>query len=77
MRIPALSVATALTFNFVGCSTEPAPDAATAPASLTADRRAATVVDDAAMGDETSGENWLAFGRTYSEQRFSPISSGA
>jgi quinohemoprotein ethanol dehydrogenase len=31
------------------------------------------VVDDAALGDETQGENWLAFGRTYSEQRFSPL----
>ncbi|MFV1989101.1 MAG: hypothetical protein ACC682_17655, partial [Gemmatimonadota bacterium] len=34
---------------------------------------APTVVNDAAMADETSGENWLAFGRTYSEQRFSPL----
>lgn len=32
-----------------------------------------TVVDDAAMTDESSGDNWLAFGRTYSEQRFSPL----
>jgi quinohemoprotein ethanol dehydrogenase len=32
-----------------------------------------TVVDDQAMADESQGENWLAFGRTYSEQRFSPL----
>ncbi len=32
-----------------------------------------TVVDDAAMANETQGDNWLAFGRTYSEQRFSPL----
>jgi quinohemoprotein ethanol dehydrogenase len=32
-----------------------------------------TVVDDAALSDENRGENWLAFGRTYSEQRFSPL----
>ena len=32
-----------------------------------------TVVDDAALSDEGRGENWLAFGRTYSEQRFSPL----
>ena len=32
------------------------------------------VVDDAALADETSGDNWLAYGRTYSEQRFSPLS---
>ena len=35
--------------------------------------QAGTVVDDAAMSDDTQGENWLAFGRTYSEQRFSPL----
>ena len=32
-----------------------------------------TTVNDAAMADESQGENWLAFGRTYSEQRFSPL----
>ncbi len=31
------------------------------------------VVDDAALANESSGNNWLAFGRTYSEQRFSPL----
>jgi quinohemoprotein ethanol dehydrogenase len=31
------------------------------------------VVDDAALANEASGANWLAFGRTYSEQRFSPL----
>ena len=38
-----------------------------------ADGRAASIVDDAALGNETSADNWLAFGRTYSEQRFSPL----
>jgi quinohemoprotein ethanol dehydrogenase len=33
----------------------------------------AVVVDDAAISNESSGENWLAYGRTYSEQRFSPL----
>jgi quinohemoprotein ethanol dehydrogenase len=33
----------------------------------------ATQVDDAAMADEVQGENWLAYGRTYSEQRHSPL----
>ena len=33
----------------------------------------ARIVDDAALSDDTSGDNWLAFGRTYSEQRFSPL----
>ena len=32
------------------------------------------VVDDEALSDETRGEDWLAFGRTLSEQRFSPLS---
>ena len=31
------------------------------------------VVDDAALGNEANGDNWLAYGRTYSEQRFSPL----
>ncbi|MBM3806777.1 MAG: PQQ-dependent dehydrogenase, methanol/ethanol family [Acidimicrobiia bacterium] len=31
------------------------------------------VVNDAALGNEAAGDNWLAFGRTYSEQRFSPL----
>ncbi len=30
-------------------------------------------VDDIALADESRGEDWLAFGRTYSEQRFSPL----
>ena len=34
---------------------------------------AARVVDDAALADEANGDNWLAYGRTYSEQRFSPL----
>jgi quinohemoprotein ethanol dehydrogenase len=33
----------------------------------------AIVVDDAALADESRGENWLGYGRTYSEQRFSPL----
>lgn len=30
-------------------------------------------IDDAALSDTSQGENWLAFGRTLSEQRFSPL----
>ena len=33
----------------------------------------ATTVNDASLGDEADGSNWLAYGRTYSEQRFSPL----
>lgn len=38
-----------------------------------ADPDAPTVVRDDALGSDPSGENWLAFGRTYDEQRFSPL----
>ena len=36
-------------------------------------QRASLVVDDKTLADESSGDNWLAFGRTYSEQRYSPL----
>ncbi|MSR13808.1 MAG: PQQ-dependent dehydrogenase, methanol/ethanol family [Gammaproteobacteria bacterium] len=35
---------------------------------------AETIVDGAAIADEVQGANWLSYGRTYSEQRFSPLS---
>ena len=34
---------------------------------------AATRIDDAALKDESNTEEWLAYGRTHSEQRFSPL----
>jgi quinohemoprotein ethanol dehydrogenase len=34
---------------------------------------AGTIVDDVAMADETQGDDWLAYGRTSSEERFSPL----
>lgn len=33
----------------------------------------AAVIDNAALGNEHSGENWASFSRTYSENRFSPL----
>jgi quinohemoprotein ethanol dehydrogenase len=33
----------------------------------------ALFVDDASLADESETEDWLAYGRTYSEQRFSPL----
>ena len=36
---------------------------------------AKTTVDAAAITDEKQGANWLSFGRTYSEQRFSPLTA--
>jgi quinohemoprotein ethanol dehydrogenase len=34
---------------------------------------AAGPIDDAALADESNTAGWLAYGRTYSEQRFSPL----
>jgi quinohemoprotein ethanol dehydrogenase len=34
---------------------------------------AETVVDDTALADQTQGANWLGYGRTHSEQRYSPL----
>jgi quinohemoprotein ethanol dehydrogenase len=33
----------------------------------------ATTVNDAALADESNGDDWLGFGRTHSERRFSPL----
>ena len=35
--------------------------------------QAATTVDDQALNNDQDGSNWLGYGRTYSEQRFSPL----
>ena len=35
--------------------------------------QASDAVDDRALADESRGDDWLAFGKTYSEQRFSPL----
>ncbi len=34
---------------------------------------AGTIVNDDSLADESDGSNWLAYGRTYSEQRYSPL----
>ena len=69
MRIGLIPGVTAVLF-LIGCTAEPDSETVAAPNAQAAN---ATVVDDAAMADETAGENWLAYGRTYSEQRFSPL----
>ena len=33
----------------------------------------ATTFDASELDDETKGDNWLAYGRTHSEQRYSPL----
>jgi quinohemoprotein ethanol dehydrogenase len=58
-----------LSFATLACSS-PDPEVASEPEI---DEPTGTVVDDAALADETQGDNWLGFGRTYSEQRFSPL----
>lgn len=65
----SITVFTATILLISACS-KPEPDA-----NLEADSDVETVtlVDDAAMSDESQGANWLAYGRTYSEQRFSPL----
>ncbi len=35
--------------------------------------RLPTLVDDVAIADEENGENWLSYGRTSREQRYSPL----
>ncbi len=47
--------------------------AAALTASLMSGAIAHAEVDQAALADEADGRNWLAWGRTFSEQRFSPL----
>jgi quinohemoprotein ethanol dehydrogenase len=42
--------------------------------SLIPPASAATLVDGSAIADEVRGANWLSYGRTYSEARYSPLS---
>ena len=71
--IIAMLPAVVLALLVCGCSKSPEPPAEPAAEVTQESAVDATLVDDAAMSDETAGENWLAFGRTYSEQRFSPL----
>ena len=32
-----------------------------------------TVVNNDSLSNESDGKNWLGFGKTYSEKRFSPL----
>ena len=73
MRTPVAVGIGVLLLMMTGCSKEPAPQVQGGEAAPAASDLSGTVVDDAAMADESAGENWLAFGRTYSEQRFSPL----
>ena len=44
-----------------------------AASALSASATAAGVVDNAALGNETDGRNWPAYGRTFSETHYSPL----
>ncbi len=68
-----LLAAVAASFLLGGCSDQAVETAAVAPAASVPPVEKSSIIDDASMADETAGENWLAFGRTYSEQRFSPL----
>ena len=74
IRVATLIPAIGICLAAAGCAPESATEneaAASAPPVETVP--SATVVNDAAMADEDAAENWLAFGRTYSEQRYSPL----
>ena len=43
--------------------------------ALLSSAHAETTIDGKAIADETQGANWLSYGRTYSEQRYSPLSN--
>ncbi|MEQ8234040.1 MAG: PQQ-dependent dehydrogenase, methanol/ethanol family [Gammaproteobacteria bacterium] len=47
--------------------------ACAALAAFVVHAEAATTIDDVALANEADGRNWAAYGRTYSEQRFSPL----
>jgi PQQ-dependent dehydrogenase, methanol/ethanol family len=50
-----------------------APATQNAAAQPAAERRYAEVNQERIIAEEDTGENWLSHGRTYSEQRFSPL----
>lgn len=80
-RLAAL-ICASLLLSACGAPEEPAAvppalqtPAAAAPAATPAasERRYAEVNQERIIAEEDSGENWMSHGRTYSEQRFSPL----
>ena len=49
--------------------------ACAAVAACAINAHAGTTIDDAALANEAGGHNWAAYGRTYSEQRYSPLAA--
>jgi PQQ-dependent dehydrogenase (methanol/ethanol family) len=77
MRTPSLLVATiAAGASLAACTNEPAPQAGAAalPAASALAPRGAAAVDEARLlRAAAEPEQWLSYGRTYDEQRFSPL----
>lgn len=72
MKVPAFAPAIAACLVLMACSPDStAPPESVAPVAPAPS--AGTIVNDAALANENDRENWLAFGRTYSEQRYSPL----
>ena len=65
-RTASLPIVVALVL-LAACTVDDADNAVPTAANQT------STVDDAALAAEGGGENWLAFGRTFEEQRFSPL----
>ncbi len=63
-----LTVLSSVLLLATACSAPEEPEAPQATEATTG-----TVVDDVAMSDVSQGENWLAYGRDYSEQRYSTL----
>jgi quinohemoprotein ethanol dehydrogenase len=70
LRLRAAAAVSVSLFGLIACSP---PEADVTNVSAENPAASTIVVDDAAMADESNNQDWLAFGRTYSEQRFSPL----
>ena len=72
-HLPGFLSASTFALLLAGCSEQAQEPAQMPTTDHDATAVSATQVDDTAMADEEKGENWLAYGRTYSEQRYSPL----
>ncbi len=67
--LPGIIVLGLVALSALGC----APARTSSPPAAAAAPVAPTVVNDASLAEVGDGRNWLAFGRNYSEQRYSPL----
>jgi len=68
-----LSLKVLITFGLAVLITACSPPASDSVGSQKTSQNVPININDAAMSNEADMENWLAFGRTYSEQRHSPL----